>query len=221
MDENQTRQKAVGVEWGMQLRLSFAGFPESFKATLVGMDRGQYLICGDPKVPGIWTALNAKDQTVVRYLYRGTVYGFKCTLLGAVEKPAKLLLLSYPENIEMVSLRQHQRVQCLIPGRLELGSTTYHGMVLDLSVSGCRFAFTTTTEDDLSMVKPGEDVYLSLHLPGLSIEKPLAITVKNVRKHADKVSVGGEFKGLDDDAVQALQTYIETAEKLAQLEMSE
>ena len=106
----------------MQLLLRFSGFAESYKTTLVGMERGRYLICSAPYVPGIWTVLNAADQTTVRYLCEGVVYGFKCTLLTALDKPFRLLVLSYPENIETVNLRQHQRIPCLIPAKAKVGA---------------------------------------------------------------------------------------------------
>jgi len=61
-------QLQIGVEWGMQLQLRFSGFAESYKTTLVGMERGRYLICSAPLLPGLWTVLNASDQTTVRYL---------------------------------------------------------------------------------------------------------------------------------------------------------
>ena len=107
----------------MQLQLRFSGFAESYKTTLVGMERGRYLICSAPVLPGLWAVLNAPDQTTVRYLCEGVVYGFKCTLLTVLAKPFQLLVLSYPEKIETVNLRQHQRVPCLIPAKAKMGQT--------------------------------------------------------------------------------------------------
>ena len=48
--------KGIGVEWGMRLQLRLRNFTESYWSTLVGMDRGQYLICTMPRIPGIWVA---------------------------------------------------------------------------------------------------------------------------------------------------------------------
>ena len=155
----------------MQLQLRFSGFAESYKTTLVGMERGRYLICSAPVLPGLWAVLNAPDQTTVRYLCEGVVYGFKCTLLTALAKPFQLLVLSYPEKIETVNLRQHQRIPCLIPAKAKMGQTGWDGALLDLSLSGCCFVW-DAPQDAEAAVSSGDEMEISYRMPGLSGEKP-------------------------------------------------
>jgi hypothetical protein len=48
------------VEWDMPLMIGFHGFNEFLKGILVGMDRGQHLICSISKIRGIWVAVHNK-----------------------------------------------------------------------------------------------------------------------------------------------------------------
>ncbi len=209
----ETPQLPMGVEWGMQLLIRFSGFAESYKTTLVGMERGRYLICSAPYVPGIWTVLNAADQTTVRYLCEGVVYGFKCTLLTVFDKPFRLLVLSYPENIETVNLRQHQRIPCLIPAIAKVGETTYAGALVDLSLSGCCFVW-DSPEDKETAVSSGDEIEISYQMAGLSGDQVARIKVTSVRRYGSRVTLGGSFISLEENASSAIETYLETAQKL-------
>ena len=206
-------QLQIGVEWGMQLQLRFSGFAESYKTTLVGMERGRYLICSAPLLPGLWTVLNAPDQTTVRYLCEGVVYGFKCTLLTVLAKPFQLLVLSYPEKIETVNLRQHQRVPCLIPATAKMGQTGCDGALLDLSLSGCCFVW-DAPQDAETAISSGDEMEISYRVPGSSGDQVVRIKVTSVRKYGSRVTVGGSFADLDEGASKAIQSYLETAQKL-------
>jgi len=177
------------------------------------MERGRYLICSAPFLPGLWTVLNAPDQTTVRYLCEGVVYGFKCTLLTALAKPFQLLVLSYPEKIETVNLRQHQRVPCLIPAKAKMGQTGWDGALLDLSLSGCCFVW-DAPQDAEAAVSSGDEMEISYRMPGLSEDQVARIKVTSVRKYGSRVTVGGSFADLSEGASKAIQTYLETAQKL-------
>lgn len=216
MHENETPYQALGVEWDMQLRLSFVGIQDSFWSTLVGMRRGEYLICSGQLISGISTVLNKMDRTIVRYLYRGTVYGFKSTLLGVLDDPVQLFVLSYPGAVETVNLRAHERISCLIPATAELHGSKIDGAVTDLSVDGCRFAFVVPRDDEFSF-DPQEEASLSVQIPGLDIPKTVGLLVKNATRQGDKVMLGGLFNNPDGDMQQAVQDYIGTVEEFARL----
>jgi hypothetical protein len=216
MQENETPYQALGVEWDMQLRLSFVGIQDSFWSTLVGMRRGEYLICTGQQVNGIAAILKAKDRTIIRYLYHGTVYGFRSTLLGMLDDPVHLFLLSYPATVETVNLRAHQRISCLIPATADLRGSTIHGAVTDLSVDGCRFVFSVPAGGDFSF-DPQEEASLSVQIPGLNVPKTVGLLVKNATRQGDKVMLGGLFNNPDGDIQRAIEDYIGTVEEFANL----
>jgi len=207
----------ITVEWGTPLQLSFVGIAGSYRSTLVGMERTQYLICSLPKAPGIVGKLNGRNQTVVRYVHRGVVYGFKSTLLGVVEEPFRLGLLSYPEDIETVRLRQCDRVPCLIPAAAKFRDKSLDGAILDLSVGGCCLAFTASSEDEMIDSNPGEEFEVSVQLPGGASGLVIKMIAGHIRRQGSRVTIGGPFRDLDRDASTALQSYIETMARFAEL----
>ena len=51
-------------------------------------------------------------------------------------------------------------------------------------------------------------------MPGLSGDQVAKIKVTSVRKYGSRVTVGGSFADLEEGASKAIQTYLETAQKL-------
>jgi c-di-GMP-binding flagellar brake protein YcgR len=198
----------------MKLKLNVPGFAGSYGSTLVGMERNRYLICTAPPLPSLWAVLNEWNQIIVRYVVQGTVYGFKCSLLGVTEKPERLVFLSYPENIEVVNLRQHERVSCLIPGEMKLEEKTFRGALVDLSMGGCRFVFSSNDDGDKQAIRLKKEAYLSCQMPGLQTSHVLSMTVVSIVAKGRRVSVGGSFKELDPAVVDTIQNYLATAEAL-------
>jgi c-di-GMP-binding flagellar brake protein YcgR len=208
-------EKDLGVEWGMLLMIRFQGFSESHKGTLVGMDRGQYLICSVPQIRNIWATVQTKSHAVVRYLHKGVVYGFKCSIISFIEEPVPLVLLSYPVEIETVTLRKDDRITCLIPATVQVDSWSCKGAIRDLSLGGCSFAFANSPESESSKVEKGVDAVLSVHIPGSQSERTLELSIVNVRREDHRITIGSQFKNLDTDARNAIELYIQTLAALS------
>ena len=198
----------LGIELGTTLQLQFVGLRESAKTTLVGMERNSYLIARSPQISGIWTKLHKENHVIVRYLYEGMVYGFKCTLLGIIDEPFRLMLLSYPEHIETVNLRKQERVSCFLPAKLINNNIDYAGVILDISAGGCNFFFDLSDHEGLPDIKVGDDVKFSLHIGGSSGVTTVQATVRNLRSGGDKITIGAQFLNVDIETLSNLETYI-------------
>jgi c-di-GMP-binding flagellar brake protein YcgR len=192
----------------MPLMIRFRGFSESYKGTLVGMDRGNYLICSVPHVKGIWVKVHKENHMIVRYIHKGVVYGFKGTLISVIEDPAPILFMYYPDDIETVRLRKHERINCLIPATVEIDGVFCEGAILDLSVGGCSFAFAVSPDDEPAEIETGKEGILSAQIPGFKNERSLKMDVVNVRREGKRIAVGTRFKDVDADILNSLQSYI-------------
>ena len=202
----------ITVEWGMPLMIRIKGFSESHKSTLVGMERGDYLICSMPAIPGLWAKLRDHENVIVRYVHKGTVYGFKCTLLNIMDKPFRLMVLSYPTTIETVRLRKQERIACFIPITMDIDGETLRGMVRDISMEGCGIALSNSREAGLLEVKAPAEAALSMQILGSRVHA--TIEVVNSRRHNNKLILGSRFKDLTADASAGIQTYIDTMAEL-------
>ena len=214
-DNGNVNQRDLGVEWGMPLMIRFRGSEESHKGTLVGMDRGYYLICSIPQLRGSWIRVHRENHVVVRYLHKGVVYGFKCTLLSLIEEPVPLMLLSYPEEIETVALRKHDRIACLIPASVQVEGQPCKGAIVDLSLGGCSFACPLPPENESLQVEKGVDAVLSVQIPGSQSERTVELRIITARRDDHRITFGSEFHNLDSDTRNAIELYIQTMAALS------
>jgi c-di-GMP-binding flagellar brake protein YcgR len=209
-----TTSANLGIELGTLLQLHFEGLKESQKGALVGMERDAYLIVRVPSVAGVWARLHQENGVIVRYVYEGTVYGFQCTLVGVMDKPVHLVLLSYPGRIESVQLRKEDRVACLIPASARIQTREFKAVILDVSFKGCAIALQSSAGDRLlPQVGVGDEIVISAQFSGSTGEKAIRTVVKNVRKDDKKAVIGNQFQELDADAEKAIQDYLKNVEE--------
>ena len=109
------------IEMGCPLFMQFPDNPDRVKSHFVGMSAGAYLIVSDPGTGDAAAAAAGASQVVIRYIYRGEVLGFKSSIIAQIEKPFRLLFLSYPTAVERLNLRNETRVGCNLPCSLNLG----------------------------------------------------------------------------------------------------
>lgn len=200
----------LGIELEVTLRLQLRGARDVWKSTLIGMVRGNYLIASIPHIPGLWVKLHQENHIIVRYLYRGKVYGFYSTLVGTMEEPFRLAFLSYPEKIEIVNLRKHERTTCLLPAQLSMDGTSYRGVMTDVSPGGCSFLFDRAgTEEGTGCFYVGDEVAFSVQFVGSSQASSINATIKNVKAVSKRTSIGAQFNDPDENLLQLIKAYVE------------
>ena len=105
--------KRIALEVGVDIHLKLDGVGFPIQSTVVGMEADEYLIIKSPKA---FVAIKHKcvpgSEMIVRYLYKGTVYGFQTKLIEYITSPTKLFFLDYPRIIEHHDLRQEKRFPC-------------------------------------------------------------------------------------------------------------
>ncbi len=199
----------LGIQLGTVLQIQSKGTKGYGLSSLVGKERGVYLIVHTPAIPNFFMKLNKERQVIVRYIHEGVVYGFQCTLIHFIEKPVRLSFLSYPENIETINLRTHERVSCFLPASASVKNAVYEGVVLDLSISGCSFYHMPEDIDSFPRIENEEAVTLSLQLMGGMDECSVTAVVKNSRRDNRKVMIGSEFRDMSPEIKEEIKKYIQ------------
>ena len=159
----------------------------SSRSRLIGMDPGNYLIIQTPPLVDIGSKRHEKNHVIVSYLYYGRVYAFRCTLLLLAKEPYRFALLSYPEALENINLRKHERISCIIIAEVRAHDQSYEGIVSDISKGGCSFEFNRSDQRGFPILNVQEELIISLQL-----KEKGEITVFNtvIRAiHADKESM--------------------------------
>ncbi|MDR2725254.1 MAG: flagellar brake protein [Candidatus Adiutrix sp.] len=82
---------------------------------LIGARPGRYLVVEMPHVNGVHMKLDDGTHWSANFISRGAVYSFNTEVLGATFRPAPILTLSYPEDVEVAMLRMVKRYPVNIP----------------------------------------------------------------------------------------------------------
>jgi len=176
------------------------------------MARDEYLIARLPPVPGILSAISAGSQVVVRFMYSGGVFRFHSNVINYVKSPEFMVFLSFPTAIETIELRKAQRLESLLPCAADIAGIEYWGVVLDLSMGGCRLSM-EPDEGDLPTIQLGREITLYLHIPGVAEHQVIQGKVKNIRQDPRIAEIGVEFDNSHADSMQNIGAYVKTIAK--------
>jgi c-di-GMP-binding flagellar brake protein YcgR len=204
-------QPSLLLEVGTPLQIDIEGFRSRLKSSLVGVLPNEYLIVRTPQLElyiGEPKHLLPESEIVVRCLHRGNVWGFKSRLKRVISTPAQLLVLEYPKKVENHNLRVHKRIECLLPGKIELGKTKRKGVVLDISEKGCRFSVNTVKGKDALEIEIKTELTLSCQLPGIEGEQVFEGRVRRMEKDEVRTELGVEFQTIDPKVRDLIAQYL-------------
>lgn len=203
-----------GMTIGMLLRVQFKGIGSS-RSRLIGMDPGHFLIIQTPSLVDIGSKRHEKNHVTVSYLFYGRVYAFRCTLLLIVKEPYRFAILSYPEALDNINLRKHERISCIIDAEIRVQEETYEGVVSDISKGGCSFEFSRSDQRGFPSLNVQDGMIISMRLNDTGEITVLNTIIRAI--HADKESmlcglqftISG-FGETDAESENALAKYLST-----------
>ena len=208
--ENKQKEALLGMKLGTMLQIQTRQIKEYGLSSLVGKVAGQFLIVHTPSLKTFPMSLKKENHIIVRYVHNGMVYGFQCTLIHFMDKPFGISFLSYPESIETVSLRSHERVSCFIPATAKIKNAVYDGVIMDLSITGCSFyhLFQERENAEFPMLEKEEPLSLTLQLTGESGDYTIEAIVRSSRQDSQKIVIGAQFQDLHSDVQNEISEYI-------------
>jgi hypothetical protein len=200
----------LNIELGAQLLVQKTGADERINATLVGLEPNAYLILRVNAYSFKQLKLKAKDEFTVRYFCLGTAYGFRASALGVIQKPFRLLFLSYPEHIEKFDLRRSKRVTCYIPATAVLKEKAVKGVISDIGTDGCRFNIKLPGAIEPHDVKVVDQIKLAFPLLGMKGRHDFDGIVRNTSQTPELISLGISFDNVDKQIARKIAAYIES-----------
>jgi hypothetical protein len=201
-----------GMTIGVSLHVNFEGLGAE-QTCLIGMDAGKYLMIKTPPFPDIRSKLKARNHISIRYIFYGRVYCFRCTLIELIEKPYPQSILSFPDKVECVNLRKDERVPCLINASVIAEGVLHEGLISDISVDGCSFAFKKTNYEELPRLKVNDRIEMAVQFRKGVEETKFGANLRTVRMDSQRMMIGLSFakaEGIDKgaEAEKDLQDYI-------------
>jgi len=95
--------------------MSLTTTKSKWSTILIGARQGRYLVVEMPSLSGTHIKLDEGLSWSASFISRGELYSFTTEVLGATFRPAPLMTLSYPKEVEVSSLRQLKRYPVNIP----------------------------------------------------------------------------------------------------------
>jgi c-di-GMP-binding flagellar brake protein YcgR len=185
------------MDIGITFRIEIEGADESISCILIGIEDGKYLIIRTPPLHTLGNAsrlLQKGNGIYVKYVYKGTIFGFQSKIIDQISEPFKLLFIECPEKIESYDFRGNKRVECYLPAFLKIEERRIEGSITDISKAGCLFDIKIPElENCKSFLESNEEINIGFQLPG--VEEALSVTAKqrSIKKETDKARIGIEF----------------------------
>jgi len=194
------------VEIGTAVSLQRESTGNRIKAILIGIEHGKHLILSIPD-KGQFQELSRNLPLIVRYFHAGEACGFKSRVIETLSKPSFLALITYPKNVEKLTLRSEPRIECFLPASLQVQGRTLKCVVIDLSLKGCKVRM-KATEGAAPLIMREKAVVLGPKLPGTNEVVHLQSTVRTVDKIDGGYLIGIQFGELSPMAADRWQSFI-------------
>ncbi len=203
------------MEIGTILKIEIDGTKSRMTSELIGVEEGEYLIIKMPsaQIMGNLSHLLYKGNSIIiRYLHKGTIFGFKSHISHFITNPAKLIFIEYPKRIESHDLRAHKRLDCHLPADVRImDSEIVEGTITDVSKEGCHLIIEKAKVEGSLILQVGNEIGVSFQLPGVTKKLTVTGEQKNIKKDRDSVSIGIEFNSMDIEIQEILYGFLATA----------
>ncbi len=204
------------MDFDTVLQIQIDGYPKRMKSFLVGREEGRYLILKIPAVLDNPAEIFAENKELtVRYVYQGSVFGFKTAVELTVINKFNVVFVKFPGKIEDHNLRAHKRFDCSLPARLEVitrhlnRQLRFKGIIGDISKGGCR---ATISMQELEWVKEPlkiqSVIQIYLALPGVEGELFLQGAVRSMVQDENGLALGVQFVDLSGKSQTQLNKFL-------------
>ena len=200
---------------GTIFRLQIEGTKRRLSSELIGVDDGKYLIV---KMPPLHTMENVSDLLVkgneitVKYMHKGTMFGFLSPIIDLIHKPFKLVFIKYPDKIDSYDVRGNKRVECFLPANMKIAEHIIEGSITDISRAGCLFGIATPEYgSSISLFELNREIRIGFYLPGIEEELSADADQKSIKMDTDGSSIGIEFVEMDSSVKSKLIDFLSKA----------
>lgn len=208
-------RSTLPINIGTELLIEIVNLGLRIKGTLVGLEYGSYVIVRiSPRdLVGNFRSEDVLGSAIIiRYLFKGSVYGFKTSIMNTVSNPARILFTKYPENIEGMNIRTNPRYSCILPARTAFGDETFDGVMVDICMEGGRCVIKRPPGSELdglcSAMDANKTAAIKLDLPGMDKPIEIKVSVRNISKDNDRVSFGASFDAMGQQDRSSLEKFI-------------
>lgn len=203
----------LDVALGKEVIIRIPGLDQSYRGKIVGLDPYDYIIAKVRLPSSVRKQLQFGGELVLKYVHKGTIYGFKAAVHNAISSPAPLVFFEYPDVIERLALRRTSRQQCNIDSMLHTTDDEVECMVTNVSETGCKISARAGTRDMLQQTKVDDALIVAMHLGNFG-ELKVAVAVKNVTQEKGIISMGCMFLDITKSEMETIRNYLDKIARL-------
>ncbi|MFV0347347.1 MAG: flagellar brake protein [Halodesulfovibrio sp.] len=199
----------LDIQLGTKMLMSLNGSEGKHGTELIGLNPYEYLILKMPLVPGIRNRMMPGEGLTIRYMFQGTIIGFKTHVINHISKPSSLVFVEFPDTLEQYELRSDKRLKCIIPTEVHSAHGVHKAAIVDLSAGGCKICFEVKSSDAVRKLDSEEMLVIKSSL-FTGEDEMLSCVCRNVEIDKSTMTVGAAFSDLDPGVSRRLKEYIET-----------
>lgn len=177
----------------LQLQFSPGNSDERFYVKLIGFLENKSILVTTPRVDGAPLRVQEKQNFIVRLISGNSAQGFSASTIFSTTRPYPHLHLTYPEDLESITVRKAERVHCKLivtvqneePER-SLGEGKSASMQ-DISTAGSQLF----SSEELGNV--GDTITINSKITVAEIEQYLTISGK-IRRAVESTKPDGKFE---------------------------
>lgn len=198
---------------GSDLLVDIVTLKLRIKSKMVGMEPGQYIIIKlspNDLMGNFRSEMVRESPMIIRYLYKGTVYGFSSQVINVVSAPAKIFFVSYPNKIDEFNIMNKSRFSCILPAHTMFGNDIAEMVIVDISREGCQCVIKTASKNDplYNLVQINKKIDIKAQFPGSEGKFDLVGKVRNISKDVDKITLGVMFEEMSPEFKAKLEHFI-------------
>lgn len=201
------------VSLGKEVVVRIPGLEHNYRGKIVGLDPYDYIIANVRLPRATRKELSFGGKIILKYIHKGTVYGFRSHVHNAISSPAPLLFFEYPKVIERINLRRASRHKCSIYGGVHTTDGDFDCLITNVSESGCKISARASSRDPLSRTRVDDAMLVSMNLGNDGMVK-LPIAVRNVSLKKGVLNLGTMFLDIQKEETQLIQNYLDKIERL-------
>lgn len=187
----------------LQLQFFPGSVEDRYYVKLIGFLENKSILVTTPRLEGSTLKIPPEQQFIVRMISGNSAQGFTATTLYSTTRPYPHLHLTYPENLESITVRKAERVNCKLIVTVQNQEAEYSlgdgksASMQDISTAGAQI-FTPDSIGD-----KGNTITINCKVNVAGIEQYLTISgiirrVVEPENESDQYEYGIEFILLED-----------------------
>ncbi len=194
---------------GLTISIQFGSDKTKHYCRCRGLSLSKFILIQTPVSINQKKDLVPQNSVIVRYVYNGTVMGFKANIIQSIDTPFRLIFISYPELIDRHTLRTCERADVIIHAQFTLADKETTVIIRDLSCNGCLLVLDSNAKRTIHLEGGDQVGFLSFSTDISQEMLNIGCKIMRIRSDKKKTELGIEFDSHDTETLDKITQYVD------------